>query len=227
LGPKTSIVPPEENGRIDEPSRTASNPAAFAPADPTDNRKPLDWQSKYPPDAWRYIKLEGAYLFLLLAAVPTVLLVLWLDAPKYWFGLSDAKYTPILKYCLAWMGGLLGGTLFSLKWLYHSVAKQIWHLDRRPWRAFTPHISGGLAFAVTALVSSGIFRVFDREATTSKSLVLGVAFLVGYFSDSAIAKLNEIANTLFGASRAREKHIETKKSGSTTDKAEYQSGGQS
>lgn len=187
------------------------NPAAFAPANPTDNREPLDWASKYPPDACRDIWIEGIYLAVLLLAVPLLSVALWLEAPKRWFGLTDQKYDPVLKYGLAWLGGLLGGTLFSLKWLYHSVARQIWHVDRRLWRVFTPHISGGLAFAVIALVSSGIFRIFDRGATSSRSLVMGVAFLVGYFSDSAIAKLTEIAETIFGASRGREDHLDTKK----------------
>jgi hypothetical protein len=31
--------------------------------------------------------------------------------------------------------------------------------------------------------------------------VFGVSFLIGYFSDSAIAKLTEIANTIFGATQ--------------------------
>jgi hypothetical protein len=35
-----------------------------------------------------------------------------------------------------------------------------------------------------------------------------LGFLVGYFSDSAIAKLTEIAETLFGTIRAKEKHRE-------------------
>jgi hypothetical protein len=34
-----------------------------------------------------------------------------------------------------------------------------------------------------------------------------MAFLVGYFSDNAVAKLTEIADTLFGTSRSKEKHI--------------------
>lgn len=71
---------------------------------------------------------------------------------------------------------------------------------------FTPHISGGLAFAVTALIASGVFRIFDLKAMDSHPGVVGLGFLVGYFSDSAIAKLYEVAETLFGTSRSREKH---------------------
>jgi hypothetical protein len=178
----------------------------FAPDDPTDGRPPLDWESKYPPEARRVIWAEAFYLFVLLLLVPILMLVFWLDYPNRWFGLSDARYGSVVKYALAWLGGVLGGTLFDIKWLYHAVARQVWHLDRRLWRLFTPHISGGLAFAMVALISSGMLRVFDRQAPHSRSLVVAVAFLVGYFSDSAVAKLSEIAETLFGASRAKEKH---------------------
>ncbi|MFZ5452450.1 MAG: hypothetical protein ACOZF2_11370 [Thermodesulfobacteriota bacterium] len=132
--------------------------------------------------------------------------ILWLNYPKFWLGLSDQKYQRFLKYSVAWLSGVLGGTLFDIKWLYHSVARQMWHLDRRLWRLFTPHISGGLAFAIVVLISSGMFRIFDRQAVESLSQVVGVGFLVGYFSDSAVAKLTEIAETIFGTSRGRERH---------------------
>ena len=112
------------------------------------------------------------------------------------------------RYGLAWIGGTLGGTLFTIKWLYHVVARQLWNLDRRLWRLFTPHISGGLAFAVIALVSSGMMKIFNAKATHTPSVVVGMAFLVGYFSDNAVAKLTEIANTLFGTSRSEEIHVE-------------------
>src|SRR5206468_4257753 len=130
---------------------------------------------------------------------------LWLEYPKSWFGISDQKYQPILRYGMAWLAGMLGGTLFGIKWLYHTVARQIWNMDRRLWRLFTPHISAGLAFAMIAVVSSGLLRLFDRQALRSPSMVVGLAFLVGYFSDSAAAKLAEIAETLFGTSRSGEK----------------------
>lgn len=196
----------QEPARSDSVNKPARLPE-FAPADPTDGRELLDWQSKYPePDAQKGIKFEATYLASLLLAMPIAILILWLDYPKRWLGLSDQKYEPILKYGIAWLGGVLGGTLFAMKWLYHSVARQVWHLDRRLWRLYTPLISGGLAFAIIALISSGLLRVFDSQSVESRALVVGVAFLVGYFSDSAIAKLTEIAQTLFGVSRAKEKH---------------------
>lgn len=175
--------------------------------DPTDGHKPGDWRSKYDdPDAWRIIWLEALYLAILLIVIPIFMLLFWIEYPKHWLELPNQKYDPILKYGLAWLSGTLGGTLFDAKWLYRSVARQLWHIDRRLWRLFIPHISGGLAFAVVALISSGMISVFDREVAESKSLIVGVSFLVGYFSDSAIAKLTEIAETIFGVSRTREKH---------------------
>ncbi len=194
---------PTRNGSVNKPARIPH----FAPDDPTDGRELLDWPSKYKdPDAKRGIRLEAAYLAVLLLGVPIAIVILWLDYPKYWLGLSDQKYKSILKYGIAWLSGVLGGTLFDLKWLYHCVARLSWHMDRRLWRIFTPHISGGLAFAFVALISSGMLRIFDRQAVESLSLVVGVAFVVGYCSDMAVAKLTEIAETLFGASRAKEKH---------------------
>jgi hypothetical protein len=183
----------------------------FAPADPTDGRELGDWRSRYDdPFARRVFWFEAAYLAALLITVPILVLVLWLGRPKAWLRVSDQTYKPVLKYGVAWLSGVLGGTLFDVKWLYHSVARQTWHLDRRLWRLFTPHLSGGLAFVVVALISSGMLRVFDRQALESMSMVLGIGFMVGYFSDSAVAKLSEIAETLFGASSAKEKHKEDK-----------------
>jgi hypothetical protein len=180
---------------------------AFGQADPTDNRDLLDWRSRYSePQAKRWILIECIYAASLMMVLPIAMLVLWLGYPKNWLHLSDQAYRPILKYGLGWLSGVLGGTLFDTKWLYHSVARQIWHLDRRLWRFFVPHIAGGLAFVIVALISSGLFRIFDPQAVESAPTIVGVGFLVGYFSDNAIAKLREIADTLFGSSRTEEKH---------------------
>lgn len=180
----------------------------FGASDPTDNRKLLEWQSRYPVEATKEIRFEAVYLAFLLIANPWLLLAFYCHAPHYFWRFLDAPLQESVgRYGLAWIGGTLGGTLFTIKWLYHVVARELWNLDRRLWRLFTPHISGGLAFAVIALVSSGMMKIFDVKATHSPSVVVGMAFLVGYFSDNAVAKLTEIAATLFGTSRSQEKHI--------------------
>jgi hypothetical protein len=180
---------------------------AFGQTDPTDNRQVGDWRSKYTDsEARRGIRVEAIYLGLLLLLVPFAMLLLWLGYPKNWLQLGDERYAILLRYGFAWLAGVLGGTLYDAKWLYHTVARQLWHLDRRIWRLFTPHISGALAFMVVALMASGLLKIFDSRAVESNAMVVSVGFLAGYFSDSAIAKLAEIAETLFGTSRSREKH---------------------
>jgi len=186
-----------------------ANDSAFGQADPTDGRKRYDWKSRYDdPAARREIHLEAWYLGALLFVLPLMMVLLWLEYPKYVIHLSDQKYRPILKYGFAWASGSLGGVLFDLKWLYHTVARGRWNMDRRLWRIFTPHISGALSSFVLALVASGGLRIFDSKATDSLAVAIGLGFLVGYFSDSAIAKLTEVAETLFGTVRAKEKHEE-------------------
>lgn len=181
-----------------------TNPSpGFAPNDPTDSRKLYEWGSKYSPQANAQIRIEATVVVATLFAVPILLFIVWLGLPKAWLGLDDQRYGTFSRYCYAWLGGTLGGTLFDLKWLYHSVARGLWHLDRRLWRMLIPHISGGHAFAVVLLVSSGFFRIFDTIELSRAPVVISVSFLVGYFSDSAIGKLTEIANTLFGSSTKR------------------------
>lgn len=210
---------------MNEPTRVPG----FAPSDPTDGRDVLDWRSRYSDsEAQKNINREAIYLGgLLLFFVPTCMLTLWLDGPKLWFGIPDTKYPSIARYGIAWASGTLGGTLFSLKWLYHVVARGLWNMDRRLWRIFTPHISGGLAFAVTALISSGIVKIFDREAVNSLAMVVGVSFIVGYFSDNAIAKLSELAETLFGATRNKAKRAPSQKTAATRKQLPQKDQGQS
>ena len=127
----------------------APNSPPFGQSDPTDGRQLLDWRSKYSdPAAQHGILVEAVYVGALLLLLPIAMLALWLEYPKNWLHLNDEKYAIVLRYGLAWLSGVLGGTLYDTKWLYHSVARQTWHMDRRIWRLFTPHISGGLAFAM-------------------------------------------------------------------------------
>jgi hypothetical protein len=206
-GPQIPPVPPV----IPQPPNPGSpRPKAevdFAPTDLLDGRKKGHWQTRYPDaDAQKAISFEKWYLCGCLAAVPVSLLILYGIRAYNPFELGG-KHDALILGTSAWIGGMAGGTLFSLKWLYHSVAQYIWNIDRRLWRLFTPHLSGALGFFFVTIVSSGIFRLFDASVLSGLKANLAVGFLVGYFSDTALAKLTEVAQTLFGATKDRASHV--------------------
>jgi hypothetical protein len=94
---------------------------------------------------------------------------------------------------LAYLGGSLGGTMFAMKWLYHSVAKHTWNADRRYWRYFAPALSGGAALCVVLLSKSGALPLFGTEIVQSESGALGISILLGYFSDKVFSALEGFA----------------------------------
>jgi hypothetical protein len=186
-----------------KPAAAETPPADFAPTDYTDGRRPLDWRSKYPADARKQIRFEATYLATLLLFLPAIIIVLLSGIGCERLPLDCRASGEGCKYLFAFLGGALGGSLFATKWLYHSVAKRIWHVDRRLWRLFTPVLSAGLAFGTTLLIKANVISIFSQQALDSPQAILAISFLVGYFSDNATAKLTEVAETVFGATRER------------------------
>jgi len=201
----------------DQPSEEQRRPVetGFAPADYSDGRKVADqqalkWDTLYPEEARKRIRAEAIYLGVVLLSLFLAFLYCLSETlatesgaiqPPSDTGNPRVATPPsslFLVYVTAWLSGSIGGTLFSIKWLYHSVAKQIWHKDRLLWRLFTPHMSGCLAFFMVLLVASGVIRIFDEQFFRRVISVVGFGFLVGYFSDKALAKMAEVADTLFG-----------------------------
>jgi hypothetical protein len=170
-------------------------PDAFAPANPTDNRALYDFKSRWPEDARRSQTAEGLYLGILglvgLAGVFALLLG------------TQVVEVPRIVPCIALVGftGLLGGAVFSVKWWYHSIARGIWHLDRRAWRIAVPWQGAMVAMFMHILFKSDLIGILNPAALDKIHNILAFGFVVGYFSDSAIAKLAEIAESLFGATR--------------------------
>src|SRR5260221_7040917 len=101
--------------------------------DLTDGRLKGNWKSRYEAEALSHIKWEQKYLLLLLFTCLFVPLVLGVISNE-WLATSPAKYQNLKKYLFGLFGGTLGGTLFSMKWLVHSVAKDTWNYDRQLWR---------------------------------------------------------------------------------------------
>ena len=98
----------------------------------------------------------------------------------------------VFSYCFAWVGGMIGGISFTTKWLYRTVARGYWREERRLWRIFTPWISGVLAVIFVVIMSC-----YTTGEVYSIPESCGIGFLVGYFSDTAIGKLSDIANVIF------------------------------
>jgi hypothetical protein len=182
------------------PGREPLIDPGFAPRDLTDGRAIGDFRTRYTARAARWgIGIEAAYLAAVFVAVPVLLTLIYVRV--YSFGLGSDQFAVVSRYSYAWLGGTLGGTLFSIKWLYHTVAHGSWNEDRRLWRLFTPHVSAGLAFAVAVLLDSHVLTILDSRVIGDARTVIGVSFLVGYFSDSAIARLADVAKNIFGSSK--------------------------
>lgn len=110
-------------------------------------------------------------------------------------------YGSVVKlYAYAWLAGTLGGALFSLKWLIYGAAKGVWLEGKQWWRYLIPHLSGGMAFGFILLIKSNVINMFNEASLDKPSVVAGIAFFVGYFSDKASGKMAEVAKTLFGES---------------------------
>ncbi len=166
-------------------------------SDLTDGREPGDWKSRYDdPYAIKCIKYEKNYLLILVIANILISFILGLLLETE----ACKSYCPTSrKYIFAFLGGLLGGCAFSIKWLIHSVAKNTWNRDRRLWRIFTPLVSGMLGFVVILLLSTKTITLGSLDSADTHKCY-GIAFLIGYFSDNAIGKLTEIAQVFFGSS---------------------------
>ncbi len=103
-----------------------------------------------------------------------------------------------LKWIALWVAGLMGGTVFALKWLYHSVAKGLWNQDRLLWRLIVPFNSATVAIFTGFLASSGMVPFLKGEAFDAPLPNLAFGFVFGYFSDNILAALQNFAQKIFG-----------------------------
>lgn len=171
-----------------------------------DDRGVGDWNSRFCGAAWRQIVAELAYLVVLLilgslalldaALVPTPPV----DAGSaYVSTLVGVKVHPdALKWIALWIAGLMGGTVFALKWLYHSVAKGLWNRDRVLWRLIVPFNSATVSIFTGFLFSSGAVPFLKNEALDTPVMTLAFGFMFGYFSDNILAALQNFAQKIFG-----------------------------
>ena len=199
------VVAPASNGG----SGLVAPPVAVETDNRLDHRQPGQWASRYGSSAWVQIVIEFAYLVLMLLTCTVGLI--WIGyhvAPSSpdnhqsmaLFGI-DFTYPKDRRFLL-WMSigfsGMIGGSCFALKWLYHSVAKGMWNRDRVLWRLIVPILSESVAVFVSMLVASGILSLVDSRFISNFYGACGLGWLIGYFSDNVLASLQKLAHKWFG-----------------------------
>lgn len=179
--------------------------------DLSDGREIGEVRSRFGLKEWGQIAVELAYLLMVLAFCSGMLI--WIGycagAPK--FGPNNAPFEQTLPFGLLYprdrhlviwlsvaLSGVVGGTSFALKWLYHSVARDLWNHDRIIWRLVVPVLSGVLAVFVGFMVTSGLLPFVATTTFDHFYKALGVGFFVGYFSDNVLARLQRLAVQWFG-----------------------------
>lgn len=204
MSPASGVDRPTVVGSAsDEYDATAPVPD-FAPGEPTDGREVGHWASRYESkEAKGAIRFEATYVFVSLAIYVVLICVVAADSVWSFSGLKKSAEMMLSPFVLAFLGGCLGGTLFAMKWLYHTVARGTWNRDRRLWRLFTPFLSGGAALSVILLCASGVLPIFGPAIVHTNAGALGVAVFLGYFSDRAFSGLERFAEQNLGAAKGR------------------------
>ena len=160
---------------------------------PDDGHKEWDWPSKYKNGAWVHIIIQFSYLCLLLLLAFVFLYLAFSGRLYLWYKKMSVNVVPedVFRrgaYCI--ISGFLGGVVFGIKILYKAVASGRWHLDRVLWRIATPWVSLALSIVISSIMAEDVF-------SKSSFVAVSIGFFAGYFSESAIGKLYEIANLLF------------------------------
>jgi hypothetical protein len=189
-------------------ARTDFQQENWNPADPTDGKNKYEFSSGYPFMCRIEIFLEAMYLVVLM--VLAAYLVIWYVAgsfPLVGIGVCGADLPKAVHQLIAFpITGLMGGTMFGLKWQYRVAARGWWHRDRRVWRLCSPWLSAALAMMIGIAIDGGLLGLsFSHEAANATSTLLSVGFVTGYFADSALAKLQDIASVVFSTKPERPK----------------------
>ena len=165
----------------------------------TDGRKQYDWESKYPDCAQKEMKKEAIYIAIILIIAFSLLIFIvggLIDKVGNLIGLEAKKTASLEGVIIYFFSGLLGGTIFGLKYFYRVVSRGYWSQDRKYWRFFSPWISACVAFVVGCMVLSGYINATQTQSFAAE---ICVGFITGYFADEAVGKMSEVATALFGS----------------------------
>jgi hypothetical protein len=136
----------------------------------------------------------------LIALVLLARLSFFHEGPQFvtWLFGSEHIDRPLIIWAATAFGGLCGGCSASLKWLYHTVAKQHWHQDRIIWRLVVPVLSSVLAVFTGLMIVSGIVPFISKTPFDNPAAGAGFGYFIGFFSDNVLAGLQRFALNTFG-----------------------------
>lgn len=179
----------------DDSCATCGHPPPGArPVPDRDGRLAGEWEPRYSEgDAAKRIKQEAWYVGLSFVLYLSLIALVSYGTVREVWRIDPNLVEPVAPALLAYLGGSLGGTLFDMKWLYHSVAKNQWNADRRLWRVFTPALSGGGAMCIILLSSAQVLPLFGSDVVNTRSGALGIGIVLGYFSDRVFSALEGFA----------------------------------
>lgn len=184
-------------------AKVAPQKATWNPGDPTDGKQKYQFESAYPLGCRIQIFCEALYLTVLM--VIGAYLIMWYVSRNFPLLIVEVRADQLSKAAhdlLAFpIAGLMGGTMFGLKWQYRVSARGWWHQDRRVWRICSPWLSAALAMMIGITIDGGLLGLsISHGAPNPSSTLLSIGFVTGYFADSALAKLQDIASVVFSAS---------------------------
>lgn len=171
----------------------------------SDGRDVGNFKSHYPRQAWVQIALEGGYLLFLAAAAGTHLIFAampgsrWECPPLQLAADLPQTYSDTLRlWTVVFLSGVLGAVAFSLKWLYHTVARKTWHRDRLIWRLAVPLQGGLTATFLGAMIMAGIIPLLSKDPFSRVLTAAGFGFFVGLIADNFMAAIQKFANRTLG-----------------------------
>jgi len=177
--PAPKLIPP--------PSNVSPEPLSLPTA---------EWQSSYPPAAWRQIRWEGIYLVgVLVCAVVVTVVLLKLNLHEH--------HQVVEKMLCCALGGITGSWIYSVKWYVKVISKGTWRQDMIAWRLASPFMGIFLAISAYTVIEAGFLGLtFHRSPDIDERLyAYAIGFIVGLFADVVMSKLAEVAETLFGRSQ--------------------------
>ena len=163
----------------------------------TDGRKSYDWKSRYPKEAHDEMLREAIYIGAVLALSLLGMFLNWCGVFNCCVGEDPARASALRGIVFYFFSGLMGGTIFGLKYFYRVIARGYWSQDRKYWRIFSPWISACIALVIGCMVVAGYINAAQAPSTATG---VCIGFLAGYFADDAVGKMSDVAKALFGSS---------------------------